>query len=534
MTLGDMFGLDPPDNTTSFLRIGLLVTAPPEGDCCTSPPLIQLEPCLKRVDCRLHPTESKAVRGDYGKGVCGNVTSHFYTITFSMVNNYEGWSVYQTNQSVVWPFGVRDKSGSHRIRISVIGQLDTGNMSDSAMKYLGTLSDSTDLLIHLGGLTSGDLNSAGIDTFYEKLSQSAGLRQIPYLVVPTGSMANKYRTRFMMPGTDLIGFQTNMYDLMYRGVYMLFVNWDYVLTVKPSDFANVLRWMEERLSEVYSRNDIIWAVVMSYSPLVCPFKNLIPECSANAFYLKPFEDLLHKYDVDFLVTARVPVYYRGKPQLGSYTFLQKEWDDIEKVKNSYMHVNVGSSLDPEVINEELDDAVTNQNTKSGEFSNLQAYVFQESPVMVAELSDHLPFCLRVEFEGNKLNITSVQTRSAGMVDTWFGTKTKSANYSWIAIVTIILAAVGLRVGYEFLRNQIEQVAEQHDDDDEYEVEFEMNHQPGNLHQNSGFDETDELKSLDRVVVLSEPPIRPFMCEQDGIPAEANWKRRSKNQTVSTS
>jgi hypothetical protein len=547
MTLGDMFGLDPPDNTTAFLKIGLLTTAPVGGDCCKSPPLILLEPCVKRTDCRLHPTESKAVRQDWGKGVCGNVTSHFYTITYSMVRNYRGWSVYQTNYSFVdWPFGVKDESGSNRIRVSIIGQLDTGNMSNSAMKYLGTLSESTDLIIHLGGLTSGDINSPAIDDFYDKFSQTAGLRKIPYLVVPSGTMASKYRTRFTMPGTDLIGFQTNIYDLMYRGVYILFMNWDFILTSNRSTYTKVLLWMEERLSEVYSRNDIVWSVVMSYSPIICPFKNLLKECSANAYYLKAFEDLLHKYDVDFFVTARIPIYTRGKPQIAAYTFLAKEWDDLEKDRNSYLHVNVGSSLDPEVVNIDQFGDIDHADTDaplSGEFGRLKQYVFDESPLMLAEISDQLPFCLRVEFEGNRLNITSIQTRSGGMVDTWFGTKTKSANYSWIAIVTILLAAVGLRVGYEFLRSQIEQVADQQEDDDEYEVEFEMQEEAKtgggpltDLHQNSGFDETDELKSLDRIVVLAEPPIRPFTaCELDegAAPTEGNWRRRSKNQNVST-
>src|SRR3990167_251502 len=323
---------------------------------------------------------------------------------------------------------------------------------------------------------------------------------------------------------------------MYRGVYMLFMNWDYVLTVKPKEFAKVLRWMEERLNEVYSRNDIIWSVVMSYAPITCPFKSLLKECSAHAYYLKPFEDLLHKYDVDFVVTARIPVYSRGKPQIGAYTFLPKEWDEIEKVRNSYMHVNVGSSLDPEVINEYTEDIPPSSSAVVAEFGKLKDYLFDQSPVMLGELSDQLPFCLRVEFEGNRLNITSVQTSSGGMVDTWFGTKTKSPNYSWIVIVTILLAAMGLRVGYEFLRNQIEQVAEQQDDDDEYEVEeFEMKIQEHNpLQQNSGFDETDEMKSINQPVVLSEPPVRPFTCDFDQITTEGNWKRRSKNQTVSTS
>lgn len=110
-------------------------------------------------------------------------------------------------------------------------------------------------------------------------------------------------------GNGLEKKASNYYSYVYKGIYFLTVNWDYVFLDGQNNLPEVLRWLKQDLEKMDKMPEIKYRFFFSHKPFYCT----MPEDDCVNFYLfKPVESLLYKYQFDLILNSHVHLYYRHK------------------------------------------------------------------------------------------------------------------------------------------------------------------------------------------------------------------------------
>jgi Calcineurin-like phosphoesterase len=253
-------------------------------------------------------------------------TAFFYKISTRMVNDYSSWMVLWGDipATISTPFPQLASVQDDSIVFAMAADLDLsaqGTVTVDAWNNFPTAS--YDMLMHVGDFAYDIQNNNGTlgDAFFDYMSRSTS--RIPYIV--SGGNHEDFMNGYMFdyrfrmantPTTPSINTKTqqnNYYDFVYKGVYFVTLNFDYLFFYNPKGMAEALSWLENSLSTATANQAVLWKVFFTHRPIYCNDVVYAADCTVNMYYFKPVEDLLIKYGVHVVLNGHVHIYSRFYP-----------------------------------------------------------------------------------------------------------------------------------------------------------------------------------------------------------------------------
>src|SRR3990167_447445 len=210
-----------------------------------------------------------------------------------------------------------------------------------------------DMLMHVGDFAYDiqDLNGTLGDQFFEKMSASSA--RIPYMVA-AGNHEDfmdgyMFDYRFRMPNTQVVpstnpkSQQNNYFDFVFKGVYFVTMNFDYLLFYNPTGMAQAVAWLEDSMITASNNPNVQWKVFFTHRPIYCNDIQFAADCSVNMYLFKAIEDLLIKYGVQVVLNGHVHIYSRFYP-FSNLTFDNSNTSTVTGIgQGSYFQVIGGHS-----------------------------------------------------------------------------------------------------------------------------------------------------------------------------------------------
>ena len=233
------------------------------------------------------------------------------------------WQLVFKNKILTGPYSLPSRAldNSKPLSMAIIADMDlTDNSKETVARLMELQEQDFDLLMHIGDFAYEIEDDGGQkgDDFFQQMSKVT--RYIPYIVTPgnhenfaNGSLFNY---RFRMPNTGnnpTNNRQNHLYDLFIKGVYLITLNFDYILQLRPDDFIESLNWVEDRLKSIQNNPDVRWKVFFSHRPIMCNDLMFTRDCSANLYILKAFDDLFIKYNLTIVLNGHLHIYSRLHP-----------------------------------------------------------------------------------------------------------------------------------------------------------------------------------------------------------------------------
>lgn len=199
----------------------------------------------------------------------------------------------------------------------LIADMDDSTYSAPTISRLKTMaSEGWDGVIHNGDFAYNIHTSKGTvgDSYFKTFSQISTL--IPFVVTPGNheyfDSFKMFNYRFQMPGAPN-GLSTaqasNYYSFVYKGVYFVTINWDYVFQDGQNNMKEVITWFQQDLARVSQNPEVKYKIFFSHKPFYATFAD---EDTVNFYLYKPVESLLYKYNFDAVFASHVHLYYRNK------------------------------------------------------------------------------------------------------------------------------------------------------------------------------------------------------------------------------
>lgn len=260
-----------------------------------------------------HSEEYKNEKLGYGK------VSNFAYISRSQAQEYQTWSLELEGMIEYGPFTIpkRYADSSLPIRIMVVADMDATEVSKPTIRYMeGQDETQYDMIVHVGDLAydiHGENGKTG-DQFFETMSKST--TRIPYIAIPGNHEfyddGKLFNYRFRMPGTEkLYGRSRNHYfSFDYKNLHFVSLDFDYNFLYHPERESEAFNWLKNDLIQARKRKDDGFIVVYSHRPYYCTDK-ASKDCWTNFWYLKRYEDLINKYNVNLVVHGHVHIYQRS-------------------------------------------------------------------------------------------------------------------------------------------------------------------------------------------------------------------------------
>jgi len=256
-------------------------------------------------------------------GVWYNQTGWFYPVSPDQVRSGTNWGIYSNGSLIEGPINFPVKTGNNdgNIQFAVVADMDlTAYATDTISQITNMNSGQYDMFFHVGDFAYNIEDNAGQrgDDFFNRMSQT--MRSVPYIITPGNHenflLGTLFNYRFRMPTTPnnwITEQQNHYYDFVYKSVYFVTINFDYVLVLHPGKINMLVQWLEGRLIKASQRPDIEWRVFYSHRPIFCNDMTYSADCSVNMYYLKAIEDLWIKYKVDAVINGHLHIYSRLKP-----------------------------------------------------------------------------------------------------------------------------------------------------------------------------------------------------------------------------
>lgn len=199
----------------------------------------------------------------------------------------------------------------------LIADMDDSNYSAPTINRLKKMaSEGWDGVIHNGDFAYNIHTSKGKvgDAYFKTFSQVSSL--IPFVVTPGNheyfDSFRMFNYRFQMPGggNGLASTKaSNYYSFVYKGVYFVTINWDYVFQDGQNNLREVLAWFQNDLQTVAKNPEVRFRVFFSHKPFYATFAD---EDTVNFYLYKPIESLLYKFNFDVVLSSHIHLYYRNK------------------------------------------------------------------------------------------------------------------------------------------------------------------------------------------------------------------------------
>ena len=189
----------------------------------------------------------------------------FYRLMEADVKNTQSWAVVYGGKTLAGPVKLpqRPIDGSESFRVFTVADMDITKYSVETVKVIKTIKqEDYDLFIHVGDFAYEIESREGAtgDEFFQEMSTIT--KSIPYIITPgnhenfdKGRLMNY---RFRMPNTDDSSRQNHFFDMVYKGAYFMFVNFDYYLRLNklPEFEMEVFNWMKSRIDLLAKRKDV--------------------------------------------------------------------------------------------------------------------------------------------------------------------------------------------------------------------------------------------------------------------------------------
>lgn len=243
--------------------------------------------------------------------------AYFFKATIIPEDKYQ-WSFSGNNTLGPFPFTIRDLT-FREPKFIQIGDMELSDNSKETLDALRTLDWSQfDGLIHAGDYAYDMKSEHGLrgDKYFEALGDIFS-KTPNFLVLGNHENYDEGRLfdfRFRMPNTDNTTFRNSFYHVIRGNVFLLAVNYDYLITFHKNDkhaMQHILNLLDQKLA-LSHRTDIKWRVVVSHRPLYCGQFVKRKDCRSNFLFLKPIEQLYRKHGVHLMIAGHEHFYERIK------------------------------------------------------------------------------------------------------------------------------------------------------------------------------------------------------------------------------
>ena len=347
ITLGDNFQLenDVIDNqytisfvaTTDCKPLPQIVLIPNNGTNLT---LISFS--TKAIDLELPMSSSRKNRPktNVSEMVRYLKVAYFFKITPDHLQRFSKWVVARNSEIVLGPFQFPENRSSKPTKLFIVADMDISTQSLPTISKLQAISSKDyDMTMIIGDIAYDIEDSGGKngDDFFVSLATT--FSSVPFIMTPgnhenvnQGTLLN-YRLR--MPNTPWNWnslAQNHYYDFIYKGVYFISINFDFIFVLQPSQLPTVIEWFSSRLALMANSTGVQWKVFYSHRPIYCNDPTFTEDCVANFYFFKLFDELLLKYSFHLVVNGHLHYYSRLRPMrsltpvnpntIGSQTYLQ--------------------------------------------------------------------------------------------------------------------------------------------------------------------------------------------------------------------
>lgn len=319
ITLGDFFS-DP--TSPVIYRVGFMVNNPPEK-IVASLKIDYEDPAksqtLTNVYCR-HYGYHGYEPWTYDEKMCDYERTFCFFDLANLVNNERfSYSLIVDGEVSNGPFAFRSQIMTRETpKIVVFGDHDS---SPNGMPLIESLKRyDFDLIVFVGDLSYEiwDNNGLNGDQYFKDMEPV--IATVPYIVIP-GNHENidnslMLTTRLRMPGT-IQPMDNNLFVFKLRNMLFVGFNFDVVLYFSPEKRFFYLKELDKVFSKYTSDKSVKWINFFTHRPLYCSQYN-VPgnQCAQTIYFLKPFEDLLNKYRVNFYLSGHIHDYERYQPMHG--------------------------------------------------------------------------------------------------------------------------------------------------------------------------------------------------------------------------
>jgi hypothetical protein len=319
ITLGDFFS---DSNSPVIYRVGFMVNNPPQ-QINASLKIDYKDPSkshtLNDIYCRHYSYHGFEPWSD-NKKICDYVRSFCFFDLVNLVDNEAfSYSLIVDGKVNNGPFAFRSKVMSRETpKIVVFGDHDS---SPNGMPLIDNLKKyDFDLLVFVGDLAYEIWENNGLngDQYFKDMEPV--IAAVPYIVIP-GNHENidnslMLTNRFRMPST-VQPMDNNMFAFKLRNMLFVGFNFDLVLNMFIDKTMFYVKALDGLFAKYTADKLVRWVNFFTHRPMYCSQYNVKGnQCAQTIYYLKPFEDLLHKYGVHFYLTGHIHDYERYLPMHG--------------------------------------------------------------------------------------------------------------------------------------------------------------------------------------------------------------------------
>ena len=199
-------------------------------------------------------------------------------------------------------FPARATNYEKSVKLAIVADMDITKVSRPTLKELTNLNRTRlDAIIHDGDMAY-DINSDnGMrgDYFFNNMSLID--TKIPYLPIAGNHEyrddTRLYQYRFRMSGVDDQDPHRNKwYSMVYKGVYMIFVDLDFVYETGPETKDTFFAWFKSDLESLDTKK-VRWKLYFTHRPFGCNELKYSDDCPQNMMTFRRFNALLRKYKV---------------------------------------------------------------------------------------------------------------------------------------------------------------------------------------------------------------------------------------------
>lgn len=324
VTLGDMFQLK--SQSTHALTVAMVAS-----DCPAWPELILVCEGKRRTVTNI---EAKLI--DQNLNANNSDATYTRRSIFGFIDKKElecTWQIEYDEKILKGPISFPKKPfDSSSLRIAMVADMDLNEPSKDTVYRLKLFGQNDfDIFLHNGDFAYEIEDDDGLkgDAFFEEMSHVSSL--IPYIITPGNhencALGYLFNYRFRMPNVGLDASskrQNHYFDFFIKDIYFMTVNFDYVLYLRPEEFATVIAWIQHRLEMVKKSPEIRWTVFFSHRPIICNDLTYTGDCSYNLYALKAFDDLFMRYNITVVLNSHLHIYSRLHP---FHNFKMSDFDD---------------------------------------------------------------------------------------------------------------------------------------------------------------------------------------------------------------
>lgn len=220
---------------------------------------------------------------------------------------YQWWC--ETDKTMLGPYFIHSRGMNDSAKFVWISDMDISDNSLPTRNSLLAIDWSKwDGLLYSGDLAYDIQDDRGLNGDRYFAFMGSVHASTPFLVV-AGNHENSDNGRLLnyrlaMPNGKR--YENNFFWKKKGPLFLLFVNFDYLLTWEGDSLVNITQYMDSILRNA---SDSTWKVVITHRPINCGHLTT-KDCSRNLFYLKPFDDLFRKHKVDVYLQAHEHFYER--------------------------------------------------------------------------------------------------------------------------------------------------------------------------------------------------------------------------------